>query len=117
MVRHWSLTLFFVVAELWGDVVLSLLFWALANETTPIAMAPVLYPLFGLGANLSQALAGFVTRTVAMSAASHAAADPWGEQLQLLLSLVGLFGVVIMVMHQVSRLLLLFLRVCRTTKS
>lgn len=34
MVRNWTYTLFFVLGELWGDVVLSLLFWGLANELT-----------------------------------------------------------------------------------
>ena len=34
MVRNWTYTLLFVAGELWGDVVLSLLFWGLANELT-----------------------------------------------------------------------------------
>ena len=34
MLRNWIYTLFFVLGELWGDVVLSLLFWGLANELT-----------------------------------------------------------------------------------
>ena len=33
-VRNWMFTTFYVAAELWGDVVLSLLFWGLANEMT-----------------------------------------------------------------------------------
>lgn len=32
--RNWMFTTFYVAAELWGDVVLSLLFWGLANEMT-----------------------------------------------------------------------------------
>ncbi len=45
-----------------GDIVLSLLFWGLANETTALQDAAVLYPLFGVGANVGQvgvAAAGF----------------------------------------------------------
>jgi ATP/ADP translocase len=52
MVRNWMFTLFYCSAELWGDVVLSLLFWGLANEMTTIEEAPGLYPLFGVGANV-----------------------------------------------------------------
>ena len=52
MVRNWMFTAFYCSAELWGDVVLSLLFWGLANEMTNIEEAPVLYPLFGIGANV-----------------------------------------------------------------
>lgn len=58
MVRNWSFTLFYCAAELWGDVALSLLFWGLANELTNIDEAPMLYPLFGVGANVGQTLAG-----------------------------------------------------------
>lgn len=42
------------MSELWGDVCLGLLFWGLANDTTKLADAPTLYPLFGLGANVAQ---------------------------------------------------------------
>ena len=58
MVRNWAFTLFYCCSELWGDVALSLLFWGLANETTSLRDAPVLYPLFGVGANGAQTLAG-----------------------------------------------------------
>lgn len=58
MVRNWLFTAFYCISELWGDVVLSLLFWGLANETTSIEDAPLLYPLFGIGANIAQTLAG-----------------------------------------------------------
>lgn len=54
MIRNWTFTLFFCMSELWGDVCLGLLFWGLANDTTSISEAPVMYPLFGLGANLAQ---------------------------------------------------------------
>ena len=51
MVRNWLFTIFYCMSELWGDVVLSLLFWGLANETTALQDASLLYPLFGIGAN------------------------------------------------------------------
>ena len=57
-VRNWMFTTFYVGAEMWGDVVLSLLFWGLANEMTTMREAPLLYPLFGIGANIGQTLSG-----------------------------------------------------------
>lgn len=54
MIRNWMFTLFYVSSELWGDIVLSLLFWGLANETTTLHEAALLYPLFGVGANIGQ---------------------------------------------------------------
>lgn len=56
MIRNWMFTLFYVSSELWGDIVLSLLFWGLANETTTLHEASLLYPLFGVGANIGQVL-------------------------------------------------------------
>ena len=58
MIRNWSFTLFYCSGELWGDVVLSLLFWGLANELTDMEEAPMLYPLFGVGANVGQTISG-----------------------------------------------------------
>eukprot|EP00775_Hariotina_reticulata_P001387 gene1387-1727_t len=50
------------MSELWGDVCMGLLFWGLANEITSLSDAATLYPLFGLGANLAQAIAGLVLK-------------------------------------------------------
>ena len=62
MVRNWTFTLFFCMSELWGDVCLGLLFWGLANDTTSLSDAHTLYPLFGLGANVAQSLAGLALK-------------------------------------------------------
>lgn len=35
IVRNWSFCLFYVMAELWGSVVVSLLFWGFANQARP----------------------------------------------------------------------------------
>lgn len=50
------------MSELWGDVGLSLLFWGFANEITKMENAKLLYPLFGIGANLAQTLGGLVLK-------------------------------------------------------
>ena len=62
MIRNWIFTLFFCMSELWGDVCLGVLFWGLANDTTSLSDAHTLYPLFGLGANVAQSLAGVVLK-------------------------------------------------------
>ncbi len=36
MIRNWSYTIFYVMAEMWGSVVASLLFWSFANEVTTV---------------------------------------------------------------------------------
>lgn len=36
IVRNWSYAVFYVMAEMWGSVVASLLFWSFANEVTTV---------------------------------------------------------------------------------
>ena len=36
IVRNWSFAMFYVMAEMWGSVVASLLFWGFANEVTTV---------------------------------------------------------------------------------
>eukprot|EP00899_Mesostigma_viride_P005294 jgi/Mesvir1/14766/Mv05407-RA.1 len=93
MVEHWTFTLFYICAELWGDVVCALLFWQLANETTTVEEAAVLYPLFGIGANLAQAVAGRFLRNLRwlLQFVPHVgmwAADAWTRELNSILAVV-----------------------------
>lgn len=39
IIRNWSFALFYVMAEMWGSVVASLLFWGFANEVTTVEEA------------------------------------------------------------------------------
>lgn len=61
MIRNWSFSLFYIFAELWGSVVLSLLFWGFANDTTKVEESKRFYALFGIGANLALEVSGLVT--------------------------------------------------------
>lgn len=61
MFRNWSFALFYIFAELWGSVVLSLLFWGFANDTTKVEESKRFYALFGIGANLALEVSGLIT--------------------------------------------------------
>ena len=50
IIQNWTYAVFYTMAELWGSVVASLLFWGFANELTSVPEAKKYYPLFGLGA-------------------------------------------------------------------
>ncbi|GLI68678.1 hypothetical protein VaNZ11_013164 [Volvox africanus] len=97
MIRNWTFTLFFCISELWGDVCLGLLFWGLANETTSLTDAPTLYPLFGLGANVAQALAGFVLKFFSGSA-SHSP-NSFTSEVQALMCVVLVFSILALALH------------------
>ncbi|MHC0449665.1 MAG: Npt1/Npt2 family nucleotide transporter [Candidatus Lariskella arthropodorum] len=59
MINYWTYALFFILSELWGSVMLALLFWQFANQTTEIKEAKRFYPLFGLFAQAGLILAGY----------------------------------------------------------
>lgn len=62
MIRHWPLSLFYVMAELWSSVVLSMLFWGFANEITKVDEAKRFYAIFALGANFSGIFSGQIAQ-------------------------------------------------------
>lgn len=37
--RHWTFSLFYVVAEMWGSVVVATLFWGLVNQICTVAQS------------------------------------------------------------------------------
>ena len=45
VIEHWTFSLFFCMAELWGSVVISVLFWTLANDVCSVADAKIIYPI------------------------------------------------------------------------
>jgi len=96
MVRNWLFTAFYCVSELWGDILLSLLFWGLANETTSIEDAPLLYPLFGIGANIAQTCAGRSLRLISEVSGSFLT---YSQQIQLTVGLCVCMGVGIAGVH------------------
>jgi len=48
VVGNWSFSIFYILSELWGSVVLSMLFWQFANEITKVTEAKRFYGLFGM---------------------------------------------------------------------
>lgn len=57
-IRHFNLTLFYVLCEMWSSVVLTMLFWGFANEVTKVEEAKRFYAIFALGANFSGLISG-----------------------------------------------------------
>ncbi|CAG9461784.1 unnamed protein product [Pedinophyceae sp. YPF-701] len=62
VLQNWTFSLFFCFAEIWGSVVISVLFWSLANEVCTIDEAKSIYPLMGITANLGVVAAGKFTK-------------------------------------------------------
>lgn len=60
IIGKWSYASFYVMAELWGSVMMSLLFWQFANSTTKTEEAKRFYSMFGMLGNIGLLIAGFV---------------------------------------------------------
>ncbi len=111
IIRHWHLSLFYVLSELWSAVVLSMLFWGFANEITQVDEAKRFYAIFALGANSSGILSGQCAQWLTLD--HYHAALPfgrvaWEQSLILQLSLVlGIGFAIVGLFYWVNRQLVL----------
>jgi len=100
IVRNWTYCLFYVMAELWGSVVVSVLFWGLANTVTTVDEAKQFYPLFGLGANVALIFSGRAVKIFSQIRANlPPGVDGWGISLKGLMGMVVIGGLVICAVH------------------
>lgn len=103
IIRHWPLSLFYVLSEMWSAVVLSMLFWGFANEVTSVDEAKRFYAIFAIGANFSGIFSGQSAQFLSVSEYNpnipfgNAA---WEQTLGLQLGVVLLIGLVIMVLFR-----------------
>ncbi|GAB4192144.1 MAG: NTP/NDP exchange transporter Npt1 [Simkaniaceae bacterium] len=97
ILRNWTFSLFYVMAELWGSMGISLLFWGFANDITKVSESKRFYSLFGMGANFSLLVSG---PTIYMLSKIRdkvpAGVDPWQVSLNYLMTLVVVAGLLIM---------------------
>lgn len=94
--RNWTYSLFYILSELWGSAVLSLMFWGFANEISRVHEAKRFYTLFGLGANVALLLSGQAIIYFS-NIRKHIApdVDAWQVTLNYLMSMVVIAGVII----------------------
>lgn len=96
MFRNWTFTTFYVMSELWSNIILALLFWGFANQVTRIGEAKRFYGLFGIGANLSGVAAGEASVWLShkkFNASLPFGSDAWEQSMILLIGLVILAGI------------------------
>lgn len=66
VIRYWMHSLFYVIAELWGTVVIMLLFWNLANHINRIHEAKRFYSLFSVAGDLAPLIAGAIICSISI---------------------------------------------------
>lgn len=95
--RNWTFSLFYIMAELWGSVALSLLFWGFANEIMKVSEAKRFYAVLGLGANLALPISGYlIYKFSSIREKVPEGVDAWGITLNYLLSFVVIAGLLVM---------------------
>lgn len=101
--RNWTFTIFYVMAELWSNIILSLLFWGFANQITRLNEAKRFYGLFGIGINISGVFAGQSTAyfsRMTFNPALPFGDDAWSQSMVILLSMVIISGVAAMILFR-----------------
>jgi AAA family ATP:ADP antiporter len=63
-ISGWVYSSFYVVAELWGSAMVSLMFWRFANDVTSLKQSKRFYSMFGFVANGALIASGTVLKTV-----------------------------------------------------
>lgn len=97
----WSYALFYVLAELWGSAMLSLLFWQFANHITRTNEAKKFYPMFGFIGNIGLVIAGYLLQYFFAVQIDDDAAAATGSNfaIQALLSVTSFSVVIILALY------------------
>lgn len=93
--RNWVQSIFFVTAELWGQIVIFLLFWGFVNQICNFNEAKRSYNLFIAGGDLAQMFTG----PLVCYFTGKYLASQFNLALQSLCLCVLFFGCMIMVLH------------------
>jgi AAA family ATP:ADP antiporter len=101
--ENWVFTTFYVISELWGVIVLQVLFWGFANEVTRINEAGRFYSVFAIGSNIAAALAGLCAILFmssedffGLSSPFATAEETWENGFTVLLGIIIVSGLMIM---------------------
>merc|ERR1712151_1311929 len=97
VIRVWPYAIFYIAAELWGSMGISLLFWQFANQTTRTFEARRFYSSYAQLGNLALIASGVTILFLSdIRASVPVGVDAWGVTLKWLSLSVGIGCVIIM---------------------
>lgn len=100
-VRNWTYAMFYIMAELWGSAVLSLLFWGFANDITKVSEAKRFYTVFGLGLNVALLCSGPCIVWASQSMQNlPPGVDPWQRSLNYLMGMVVFLAITVVLAYR-----------------
>lgn len=101
MVGFWHYTLFYLSAEFWSLIILTILFWGFINARTSFKDASGIYPLFTLVGNIAGIVAGQSSYGICHHMTQFLT---WGQMVQIIVMIVCICGIGIMVINRVLTL-------------
>ncbi len=106
MLSHWNFSLFYVITELWGSLVLAVLFWGMANDLSTVEEAKRTYGILNIGSNIAPIFAGYLVMFVCQPhLASVLQATGWDLTVKQVCLLVGsLLALALYLFHRLCRL-------------
>ena len=102
LLSNWSFSLFYIIAELWPNVVFALLFWQFVNNITDIEQSKRFYPLFGLLGQTGLYFSGTLLKNLAninqyLTKIFDLTQDTTSTSIQIVLTVVLVFGLLAIV--------------------
>ncbi len=99
LVGNWTYSLFYILSELWGSAILSLLFWQFANAITPVKEAKRFYGMFGFLGNFGLLFSGplLIYLSTVTKGLGLSRAEAWGLSLKYLMGSVLVVGIILII--------------------
>lgn len=95
--RNWTYSAFYVMAEMWSTIIMTVLAWGFANDVTSVKDAKRFYGVLGIAINVSGIAAGnTVTALSQHTFNSHLflGGDAWGQSIFLLCMIITVSSIV-----------------------
>src|SRR5579871_259155 len=96
MIEYWSFTLFYIIAELWSNIVLSILTWGFINEITSLKEAPRFYTVLSVASNVAAIAAGLCANVFVSGSLSN----NWELSQQYMIVTIVISGVATMILYR-----------------
>lgn len=99
---YWAFSLFYVSSEIWGSVMIALMFWQFANHVVRMSESKRFYGLFLVISNVALILSGQVVKFCSTGITHYfdTREAAWQMSLYLLMGSVVFFGVVAMALYR-----------------
>lgn len=104
MLQYWSTTLFYIMSELCGTVMLTLLFWQLANDIYNIKEAKKTYASFGLIGQLGLVMAGVIQNQISVYFTKNSSGmsdmGAWDLTIKWMMFSICIAGIILMFLYR-----------------